>query len=238
MLLTAAGVDFKKVDVPPVLPRPELEKLDITYRRIPLLAVGKDVYADSSLICDIITKKLAPGKIPTSPADDAYNIWGSTVFSEILSLIPGEVLTDGFVKDRAPIFPFLLRPDIKTLRPSGVGQLRARMKQVEEKFLSHGGTFIGGDKLSMADIHAMWPISWVMNNLGAKDEPGLGKSNFPKVWKLIESLPSFGPSAISADEAAKTIISAQYSADGPSSVQKGDPLDIPAGTMVNVENFE
>lgn len=238
LLLKAAGVDFQKVDVPAVLPRPELEKLGITYRRIPVLAVGKDVYADSALIFDVVNKKLAPGKVPTSPADEAYNTWGTTVFNEILSLIPAPVLTDGFLKDRAAVFPFLLRPDIKTLRPSGLGQFRQRLRQVEDVFLAHGGPFIGGNKLSVADIHVMWPIKWVLNELGAKDEPGVGKSDFPKVWKLIESLPEFGPSVITADEAAKVITAAPYTADGPTSVQPGDPLGLAAGTQVNVEQFD
>ncbi|CAK3918861.1 glutathione s-transferase like [Lecanosticta acicola] len=238
MLLKAAGIDYHKVDVPAVLPRPELEKLGITYRRIPVLAVGKDVYADSDLIFQVVTKKLAPGKVPASPADDAYNAWGKQVFSDILSLIPGEVLTDGFVKDRAAVFPFLKRPDILTLRPSGLAQFRQRMMQIENEFLSHGGPFIGGNKLSLADIHVMWPVKWVLNELNAKAEPGVGKNDFPKTWKLAESLPTFEPPVLSADDAAKTITGAQYTANGPSSVQNGDPLGLAAGTPVNVESFD
>lgn len=68
LLLTAAGVPFERVDVPPVLPRKDLEALGITYRRIPVLAVGKDVYCDTSLMFDLVTNKLAKNKLPTSPA--------------------------------------------------------------------------------------------------------------------------------------------------------------------------
>ena len=67
-MLTAAGVDFKRGDVPPVLPRKDLEALDITFRRIPVLAVGKDLYCDSNLIIDLILNKLAKNKLPTSKA--------------------------------------------------------------------------------------------------------------------------------------------------------------------------
>ena len=51
-----------------MLPRKDLEALGITYRRIPLLSVGKDVYADSSLIIDVILEKLATKMVPTSVA--------------------------------------------------------------------------------------------------------------------------------------------------------------------------
>ena len=75
LLLKAAGVDFKRVDQPMVLPRKDLEALGITYRRIPVLAVGKDVYCDSSLIIDLILNDLAKGKVPTSPAVRNIESW-------------------------------------------------------------------------------------------------------------------------------------------------------------------
>jgi hypothetical protein len=68
LLLTAAGVPFERVDVPALIPRKDLESIGITYRRVPILAIGKDVYCDSKLIFDVVLNKLAKGKIPTSVA--------------------------------------------------------------------------------------------------------------------------------------------------------------------------
>ncbi|KAF1354067.1 hypothetical protein EJ07DRAFT_66449, partial [Lizonia empirigonia] len=48
--LAASGISFQRSDQPMVLPRPILEKLDITYRRIPLLTLGKDIYCNTLLI--------------------------------------------------------------------------------------------------------------------------------------------------------------------------------------------
>lgn len=40
------------------LPRPELsEKLGVSYRRIPILAIGNDVYCDSSLIASALERR-------------------------------------------------------------------------------------------------------------------------------------------------------------------------------------
>lgn len=40
------------------LPRPELsETMGITYRRIPILAIGKDVYADTGLIASTLERR-------------------------------------------------------------------------------------------------------------------------------------------------------------------------------------
>lgn len=236
LVLAAAGVQWLRVDQPVVLPRPDLTNLGITYRRIPILAVGKDVYADTSLIVDKIVSTL--GKIPTSPADKAYETWGNNLFQEVLSLIPMAALTPEFVKDRLPIFPGLNRPDIKTLRPSGLGSFKQRLREVEDQFLASGGPFINGSQLSLADLHIGWVLRWTFKNLGVENDQGVGKAEFPKVWKFIESLPETPHKDISADEAAKLITGGQYTAKGADSVQANDALELKAGTEVTVESSE
>ena len=43
------------------MPRPDLaERLGVTYRRIPVLAIGKDVYCDSSLIAAALERRFPP----------------------------------------------------------------------------------------------------------------------------------------------------------------------------------
>ncbi|KAI7104741.1 hypothetical protein KC352_g37231, partial [Hortaea werneckii] len=112
-LLTGAGINFKKCDQPLVLPRPDLEALGITYRRIPLLAVGKDVYCDSSRMIDLALSKLSQsgGPLVTSPADKAYEDWGIDTFKLAVFIIPQAAITPGFLNDRKTIFPMLERPD-------------------------------------------------------------------------------------------------------------------------------
>ncbi|KAK0283779.1 hypothetical protein LTR35_006238 [Friedmanniomyces endolithicus] len=240
LLLTAAGVKYKKCDQPVVLPRPDLETLGITYRRIPLLAVGKDVYADSALIIDLITSKLATsGAVATSPADKAFETWGNVTFVEMLGIIPPQALTPEFVKDRETIFPLVKRSDLKSLRPSTVAGFQSRCREVEERFLADGsGPFMNGDKLSLADIHFIWCVRWGMKDLGAANEAGCGKDAFPKLWKMIESLPPAEPEVLGSEEALKTIKESKFFADAPTSVMKGDPLGLSAGTPVTIESAE
>lgn len=221
-----------------MLPRPDLEALGITYRRIPLLAIGKDIYADSNLVIDVALS-LGKGKLATSPADQAYKEWADVVFNnDILGLIPMEVLTPEFLKDREGIFPLLQRPDVATLRPSALGQFKSRMRQIENGFLAGSGPFVNGAQVSAADIHMIWPVKWVLETLGLGKEPGFGQADFPKTYKLIESLPSYSPKVLSAEETHKTIREGEYTAQGPTEVAKDDPLGIAKGTKVNVESFE
>lgn len=236
LLLTAAGVQYKRCDQPAVLPRKDLEALGITYRRIPVLSVGKDVYCDSSLIFDVVVNQLAKDKVPTSPADKAWECYGYETFMAVLTLIPIDVLTPDFVKDRETIFPILARPDYKDLKPSGIAELQSRLSFLENEVLTTG-TYIGGGKLSVADMHVIWGIRWVMNDLGVKNEKGLGKDAFPKVWKLIESLPEAKPETLSSEDAIKTIKGADVSAKDVG-VQEGDPLGISSGTPVTIESMD
>lgn len=231
-----AGVEYKRCDQPAVLPRKDLEALGITYRRIPVLAVGKDIYCDSSLIYDIVLDKLGKYHVITSPADKAWETWGYETFMAILPLIPGDFLSDGFVKDRQTIFPIVKRPDLKELRPSAVAEFRSRLSFVENVLLAKNA-YIGGKQLSIADTHVIWGIRWGLNDLGAKNEKGLGKEDFPKVWKLIESLPQPKPETLSSEDAIKAIKDAKLWA-GEVSIMKDEPLGIESGTPVTIESME
>lgn len=239
-LLTGAGINFKKCDQPLVLPRPDLEALGITYRRIPLLAVGKDVYCDSSRMIDLALSKLSQsgGSLVTSPADKAYEDWGIDTFKLAVFIIPQAAITPGFLNDRKTIFPMLERPDFASLRPSSLAAFRQRCRVVEDVYLANGGPFINGDKLGVADIHVIFGIKWALVDLGVAQEPGLGKQDLPKTWKLIESLPEIKPEVVGSEETIKTIKSASYSADGPTSTMANDPTGIQVGSAVTVESLE
>ena len=71
---------------------------------MPVLAIGRDIFCDTSAIISAIQDAAGSNKVPTSPADKAYEYFGNTVFWSVLSVIPHEMLTEGFVKDRASIF--------------------------------------------------------------------------------------------------------------------------------------
>ncbi|EMC95726.1 hypothetical protein BAUCODRAFT_123025 [Baudoinia panamericana UAMH 10762] len=239
LLLAAAGVSVRRCDQPAVLPRPDLEALGITYRRIPLLAIGKDVYCDSSLIIDTIMQHLAKaGAVPTSSADKAFQDWGNATFHAALGMIPSAALQDkAFVKDRASIFPKITRKDITELRPSALASFRARCKQVEDNFLpSMDGPFTHGKTVSLSEVHYMWSIRWGLMSLGAAKEAGFGKDAFPKLWKAIGSLPTATPEALSSDKTIEAIRGAGQPKMGPKGVMADDPLNLAAGTPISIES--
>ena len=105
MAMALADVQCKRCDVPTVLPRPQLESMDITYRRIPVLAVGKDVYCDTAIqLAKVLELQGPKGKLHKHPADAAFEQWGNWAFHTGLTLAPASLLEPNFVKDRSTVF--------------------------------------------------------------------------------------------------------------------------------------
>lgn len=50
------------------MPRPDVEALGVSYRRIPLVAIGRDVFCDTLLITEKLDE-LFPGDHPLAPKD-------------------------------------------------------------------------------------------------------------------------------------------------------------------------
>ncbi|KAK0644873.1 hypothetical protein DIS24_g8431 [Lasiodiplodia hormozganensis] len=235
-LLHLSEIEFFRVDQPVVLPRPDLQMLGITYRRVPVLAIGKDVYCDTSTIIAAIQHKLQ--MVRTGPADKAFEAFATQFFENVLRAVPAKFMNPSFKRDRETIFPVLGRPDLDTLRPSALGSIISLLAVIENDFLGHGGQYIGGDKPSVADVYVAPIVRWTLLSIGLGDEPGLGKGDFPRVHSWVSSLPIVqAEEVLSGEEAAEFILESEYSEEKPD-VPSDDPLCIAAGSKVSVESAD
>ncbi|KAF2815955.1 uncharacterized protein BDZ99DRAFT_514579 [Mytilinidion resinicola] len=234
LLFACASRPYLQCAQPPLLPRPTLSALGITYRRIPVLAMGKDVYCDTSIIIDAVLEKLAPG-FPRMRAEKAYEAFGRALFSSAMGLI-GRVPDEAMLQDRKTIFPQLCRPDLPSLRPSALAEFRATMSIVEHDFLK-AGPWIGGFSMSVEDVHVGFAVRWILRTMQVEKVEGFGKEEFPKVHEWVEKLPRSTPQEIGQEEAIKAILDARYVANTPS-FDQADPLGIEKGTVVGVESLD
>lgn len=76
--------------------------LGITYRRVPVLAMGKDVYCDTSAIIAAIQHQFQ--MVRTGPADRAYEAFASQFFENVLRAVPAKFMNPSFKRDRETIF--------------------------------------------------------------------------------------------------------------------------------------
>ena len=124
-----------------------------------------------------------------------------------------------------------------------MAQFKARLHEIETQFLSGSGPYINGSQISLADVHVFWPIRWTLQDLGLNKEPGIDAATYPKVFKLVDSLPKpadvkAAAKSVTPEEAHKLVTGGQYTAKTATSVQDDGTYGIPAGTTVAVESFE
>jgi hypothetical protein len=89
-----------RVNVSNMPPRPELGRsLGVTYRRIPVLAIGRDVYCDTSLITLALERRFSPEQ------GYAFSKFYAdrTLFPLAVTFIEWDKLPKAFVEDRSKV---------------------------------------------------------------------------------------------------------------------------------------
>lgn len=156
--LYATKTPFKICEQPFFIPRPILRNLGITYRRVPVLSIGKDVFPDNASFIEALQSLLEKeGRgLPRRPDDHAFDAWGYRSFWVILPCVPAELNNDQLQNDRKDLFPVFVRKDYARLQTNAASELRALMDVVEHEFLTEGGPWIGGgDSCGLADVGAL-----------------------------------------------------------------------------------
>jgi glutathione S-transferase len=156
---------------PVTMPRPDLAALGVSYRRIPILSIGRDIYLDTRLII----RKL-DSLFPASPAhpglsspsaspehkalEHLLQIWAvdGGLFAYAAALIPtsAPVLNDSkFVKDREDYTGrSWSKESVERGRPDALVDMKRACEVLESTLLADGRKWIlGGDEgPGLADI--------------------------------------------------------------------------------------
>ena len=168
------GIPYTCCEQPITLPRPDLEALGVNYRRIPVLAIGRDVYCDTLLILEKLKKLYPPSsgcqQIGARSAmekslEKLFEKWTDVVvFKHAGACIPTEMdlMKDpGFQKDREELWR---RPWTKEaqeeLRPAALANLRANFEFLEECLGDGREWLLGSEEPMLADIHGMEYLVW------------------------------------------------------------------------------
>ena len=211
------------------MPRPILqERLGINYRRIPLMAIGRDVYIDTRLMLRKLETLYPEGRLGSSNSFEQG-------FEDMLEkfVIDGGpfVRTSGCIPVSAPFISdkvwmkdrfdgsggMFTREMLVENRNWCISQLRLYFGMLE-KILADGRDWIlNGSRPGLAEVHAGWVYDWGLNMAGdmrdGSDESTadmrkvLNESEFPKVhpwvkrWREVtEQAESSNPGAGAMDE--------------------------------------
>ncbi|TDL29530.1 hypothetical protein BD410DRAFT_817606 [Rickenella mellea] len=262
-VLLLKGIPHRKVDVRTVsmtLPRPEIsDLLGVSYRRIPVLAIGNDVYCDTSLIASALEHcfpkekgygTLFPARSGTNKVDTgmikAFCMYYADrpLFSLAAACLPYNKFPPKFLEDRAQ-FQGSKQMNVEAAiarQPMIKSTLSSHMELLEEQ-LSDGREWLFDTVLpSFADIAVHFPYFWVRHFRGMKDI--LPESKFPKSIAWISRISDYlnsrkagdvAPSTkITGDAAAKVIVQAQPLAQVGFDTEEAHRLGVHRDTQVSV----
>lgn len=149
---------------PPILPRPDVKALGVTYRRIPLMSIGRDLYADTRIILSKLEELLPHGKLGATGSDgkalekllESWTI-DSGIFVRASQLIPPEMplLKDPkFSRDREDYSGrSWSKEKIIENRPEAMAHIRNAFHLLETTLLADDRDWIlKTEKPSLADI--------------------------------------------------------------------------------------
>lgn len=146
-----------------MLPRPDLSQLlNITYRRIPVLAIDREVYCDTRIILPELSRRF-PGNesaLAQVKEDDKLTVtllenWADEVLLVVVQLLPEEALPflrdERFRKDR---MAFWNKGSMKGgTREELLSEMRRLFDWVERVLLREGRKWVlGGEAPTVADI--------------------------------------------------------------------------------------
>lgn len=243
---------------PLIMPRPDIKALGISYRRIPILAIGRDIYHDSRLILSKLDTLFPPSTThpslsPTTPTHLALASLFSTattssgLFAAATRLIPTSlpIFRDHkFTTDRAQLTGHSWSiPAVERARPAALVDIRRFIAFLETGLLADNRAWIlGTPQPSVVDLEAVWPLHWVLGMRGAVPPEVASKESFPKVFAWVARFQAAvsearkrnsKPQALKGFEAAQRVWAAEF-AEPAGEVDERDPVGLVRGEEVLV----
>ncbi|KAH9948342.1 hypothetical protein B0H21DRAFT_805801 [Amylocystis lapponica] len=177
-MLALKGIPHNRVTVSLVAPRPELSGLlGLTYRRIPVLTIGNDVYCDTSLIASVLERRF--------PASDGYGTLfpprkgggrtdtgmikafvmsyaDRTLFTLAAECLPYHKFEPQFVKDRSAWLGMPIDGQaILARQPEVKSTLASHLTLLEEQLADGREWLSDTDSPSLADISVHFIYNWI-----------------------------------------------------------------------------
>ena len=178
------GLEWQSVDIPVMMPKPDLVPLTGGYRKTPVMQIGADIFCDTQVILREIERRhpaptLFPGLAKGLAEGTAFwadhQLFGASV--AVAFGLMGEHFPDAFLEDRAKFSGRSVdRSKVKQQAAVMSGVLRAHLGWVEEA-LGDGRTFLYGDAPSLADLAVYHCVWFVRDRAKAQDIADYTKLN-------------------------------------------------------------
>ena len=236
----AKQLAWKSVEVPNIMPKPDVVTLTGGYRKTPFLQVGADIYCDTQLMMMEIERR-APEKplLPVGQEGEARAIamWiDRNIFWAAVGVVMGAIgdkLPEAFAKDRTEFSGRSFdAARLKAAAPMAREQTYAHLLFAEE-MMRDGRPYLLGAVPSLADC-ALWNPVWFLQVRTGQGETASPLDRLPKIveWsKKMKALGSGKPTPMTSQEALDVAKAATPEA---TKVDDRDPSELKAGQKISV----
>ncbi len=162
------GLAWSSVQVPMVMPKPDLTGLTGGYRKAPVLQIESDIYCDTSLIARELERRFPkPTLFPAGHVGLSYALsrWSDKAFFEPgagLSMGENKDIPDVVLEDRKNFFEFMDFDHMAEEMPNCYAQFQAQCQLLEDELAACTTPYLGGKTASWIDIQAYFPV-WMAN---------------------------------------------------------------------------
>jgi glutathione S-transferase len=236
LMLGIKRLAWGSVQIPMIMPKPDLVALTGGYRKTPVLQIGADVYCDTNCIARELERRFpAPTLYPDGGPGLAIALaaWGDRYFEPGagLAMTVNESLPEDLLKDRREFFSHMDFEALKLRVPQLYGQLLAHTALIEEQ-LADGRSYLQGSHPGLADITAFYVISMVRGFLAEATSLLASFRRLPAWEARIRAIGHGRPATL---DAAEALAVARRSTPAPArGVDSVDRLGLRTGQRVTV----
>ena len=231
---------WRSVEIPNIMPKPDLMPLTGGYRKTPVLQVGADVYCDTQLIMlEIERRTPEPHLLPVGQEGvaRALAMWlDRNIFWAAVGVVMGAIgdkLPEAFQKDRSEFSGRSFDPArLKAAQPFAREQTYGQL-QLAEEMLRDGRPFLLGAVASLADCALYNPVWFLQVRMGQGNAPS-PLDRLPKIVEWSQRMKALGngkPTPMTGPEALDVAKAATPAA---TKVDDKDPSGLKAGQKVSV----
>lgn len=198
VVLGIKGLAWRAVEIPSIMPKPDLMPMTGGYRKTPVMQIGADIYCDSQLIVRELEKRFPkPTLFPSGDKGlgQALALWTDRPFFQatvpIIFGAIGPLVPQEFIKDREKMFPE---------RPFSTEQMKAAAPMLKDQWWAHahwladqlsdGRDYLTGPAPALADANA-FHIVWFLNN-ALKETAEALLAGYPKVRAWFDRVRKIG----------------------------------------------
>ncbi len=193
MALRMKNLGWSSVDIPMIMPKPDVTALTGGYRKTPIMQIGADIFCDTSLILTELERRY---KLPTLTLPGHEGLaeitasWAAVWFQCSVAIIFGTMadkIPQEFIEDRKAMNDGNLDVEaLKRAAPLMQDQWRGHLNAVEQRLegaqTTGSGDFMVGAKPGMVDVHAYFNVWWMARSLPSFMEACFEQAPLSKSW--------------------------------------------------------